>query len=306
MFKINPHEQVTLSSGVVNTALLPFGVMATSYHEVAEGISNTVVAVTGNDGQEYFLKFYKRTHRRTSISAEISLVQALLARSLPVPPYVFPEAQDPVTAYHDGDNRYFTTLTKKIAGIHPTHYSTHLAAELGSIHAGVHNAAPAMQQIEAFDPRAIYNFFTPHPDSTEAAIDIKIHALLDDLTDVWPQLPAGIVPMDIKHDNVLTINDKVTGLIDFADTMYAPFVFCLANALWDVLEVSDDINIAATYVRAYQKIRPLSDLERKHLQTIVLIRGWITLHGYLLTNQQTAAQKQSTMLRNYLATPSLL
>lgn len=306
MFKINPHDQVTLSPGVINTALIPFGVMATSYHEVAEGISNTVVAVTDETGQEYFLKFYKRTHTKAAISGELSLIQALLDHSLPVPPYVFPKTKDKISAYHNGKNRYFTTLTKKIPGIHPHYYSTQLAAELGGIHAAVHNVAPKAEHDPAFDPRSIYNFFTPHPDSTEAVIDARIHAILDDLTDIWPQLPAGIVPMDIKHDNVLCMNDSVVGIIDFADTMYAPYIFCLANAIWDVLETNGDLNLATTYVRAYNKVRRLSELERKHLQAIVLIRGWITLHGYLLTNQHAAAQKQVTMLQNYLNAAPLL
>jgi len=304
MRKINPHDQVVLNFAAVLAAAKPYGIQPVSYVEIVEGISNTVVFLTDQNNDNYFLKFYRSTYNEESISNELRLVKALADAKLPVPPYIMPLDESKLPAYEDEHGRHLTTITKKIPGRHPDQYSTTLIKDLGALHGATHRHSPVNDKVSGFNPGTFYSFMDLSPESDAWRVDQAVRAVFTSLDDTWSQLPAGIVPMDIKHDNVLCVDDTITGLVDFADAMHAPFIFCLASALWDVLEMTNDMELVTAYVRAYETQRPLSNLERESLYATVLTRGWITLHGYLLTGQSEAVDRQVALLETYADKPS--
>jgi Ser/Thr protein kinase RdoA (MazF antagonist) len=65
--------------------------------------------------------------------------------------------------------------------------------------------------------------------------------------------------------------------------------FCLAETLWDIYESTGDVTLMTGYVEAYETVRQMTSSEHKILPDMVRLRGWIALHGSLLTQGPEAA-----------------
>lgn len=93
-----------------------------------------------------------------------------------------------------------------------------------------------------------------------------IMALQHSLSDL--DLPKGLVHFDLFRDNVLFEQDKLTGILDFYYACYETFVFDLAITLndwcaqWHQDQPSLDPSKTQALLQAYQKVRPLSSIEK--------------------------------------------
>ena len=89
------------------------------------------------------------------------------------------------------------------------------------------------------------------------------------ILDLPDDLPKGICHCDFHFSNVLFQDDRFVGLIDFDDANYTFLVFdlvCLIDSwAWPFQSESLDLKQAREVVQAYEKHRPLSALERRHL-----------------------------------------
>jgi 4-aminobutyrate aminotransferase-like enzyme/Ser/Thr protein kinase RdoA (MazF antagonist) len=77
-------------------------------------------------------------------------------------------------------------------------------------------------------------------------------------------LPHAVIHGDINDENLLMAGDRVCGLLDFGDALYAPVVCDLATALaYLTLDEPDPLQAGADVVASYHRVRPLSapDLE---------------------------------------------
>lgn len=298
--KINPDTQVKLTLPLLESTLDAYGVGLDTHEEVAEGISNTVVRITDQDNSEYYLKYYKTTHERDIVIREVKFVGKLALTGLPVPDYVPSLTSEPVNFVSSDHGEHATTLTRAIAGYHPENYDRGLIHDLGRTHGRIHMYSLEHEGVTGFDPVKNYNFYEPEANDTKfKAIDELSRTKLKELSDLWDQLPSGFVPMDIKRNNIIVSNGTLVGVIDFADANFAPLAFCLAGTLWDILE-SDEGNISDLneYMANYEQSRKLTISEKQRILDIVAIRGWIALHGTMLT---TPDSKVAITQRNSLA-----
>ncbi len=145
------------------------------------------------------------------------------------------------------------------------------------------------EDAKGFDPVKNYNFYEPEASDTKfKTIDKLSRTKLTELSDLWDQIPSGFVPMDIKRNNIIVSNGKLVGVIDFADANFAPLAFCLAGTLWDILE-SDEGSVSDLneYIANYEQSRKITIIEKQRILNIVAIRGWIALHGTMLTTSDS-------------------
>ncbi len=72
-------------------------------------------------------------------------------------------------------------------------------------------------------------------------------------------LPHSLIHADANDENVLLVNEKISGLLDFGDCIYNPTISELAIALaYAMLDQADPLALGAEVVVGYHHIRPLS------------------------------------------------
>ena len=90
----------------------------------------------------------------------------------------------------------------------------------------------------------------------------------------WPiKLPKGIIHADLFPDNVLFINNNVTGVLDFYFSCYDFFIYDLAITLnaWCFINDKFKKEFFMSMLNGYQNIRKLSINEKKNLN--ICLRG---------------------------------
>ena len=88
-----------------------------------------------------------------------------------------------------------------------------------------------------------------------------------------PQLRKSIIHNDANDWNVLTLGDKVTGIIDFGDIVFSSLINELAVGLTYVLmDRNDPIKNAATVIAAYHQVMPLKEVELDILYYLIAAR----------------------------------
>ena len=97
------------------------------------------------------------------------------------------------------------------------------------------------------------------------------------------RLPQGIIHGDFDKSNIKFKDDNLTGILDFDDATYTFLIYDLGAVLlyWTRFYVKEfDYKKARQIVRIYDKYRPLSTLEKKHLYDVLqfhalMIMSWL-------------------------------
>ncbi len=98
-----------------------------------------------------------------------------------------------------------------------------------------------------------------------------------------PDLPASVIHGDANDYNVLTQDNRISGLIDFGDMVYTPTVFEVAiAAAYAMLGKDDPLAAAAHVIAGYQQAKPLSQIELDVLPVAITARLCVsvTLSAY--------------------------
>lgn len=113
----------------------------------------------------------------------------------------------------------------------------------------------------------------------DAAMRDAATTCLDDFdTRVAPVLPGlrhQVVHSDLHGDNVLAKSNKIAGVIDFGDMLYAPLVIEVAVAAAYLRPAQDEPNLLALvgpFVAAYHSLLPLADEELALLFDLIRAR----------------------------------
>jgi homoserine kinase type II len=114
----------------------------------------------------------------------------------------------------------------------------------------------------------------PRADEAAQGLGALIEAELAFLRRNWPkELPAGLIHADLFPDNVFFEGERISGVIDFYFACTDFFVYDLALTLnaWASASTSWNAGAARAFVKAYQRVRPLSPAEKAALP--VCLRG---------------------------------
>jgi homoserine kinase type II len=133
-------------------------------------------------------------------------------------------------------------------------------------------------------------------DSVEHGLRTLIEDAMSGIEREWPSgLPSGVIHADLFPDNVLFMDGKVSGLIDFYFACNDAFAYDLAvmlNAWCFEADGAYNITKGRAMIAAYRKRRALNDAERDALP--ILARG--AALRFLLTRLYDWLNPESTAL----------
>ena len=108
-------------------------------------------------------------------------------------------------------------------------------------------------------------------------LEINYHKEMDKV-----ELPEGIIHGDLFRDNVLFLNDKISGFIDFYYACNEKFIYDIAIAINDwCIDQDGQINksMFLEFIKGYQSKRKLTDNEQEYLNValrLAALRFWLS------------------------------
>ena len=262
-----------VSDAELETFLAEYDIgQADSFKGVAEGVENSNYFLTTTTGQ-FFLTLYEKRVDPKDLPFFLGLMDHLAARGISCPRPI-----------HGRDGNALRTLAGKPAaiitflhGLWPRRVLQRHCGPVGEALAALHLAGRdfPMKRPNALSVAGWRPLFDASRRHIDDGLARELQAELDFFEGNWPQdLPAGVIHADLFNDNVLFLNEKLSGLIDFYFACNDAFAYDVAICL-NAWCFEPDKSFNATKGRAllqgYEKVRSLEPRERDRLP--LLARG---------------------------------
>lgn len=270
-----------LSAEVLSALIVCYDVGGlVSVKGIAEGVSNSnwLVETTGTaeDGgnTRYILTMYERRIDTGELPFFLGLLDHLSARGCPVPRTIH-DREGAASRLLEGKA---VALIEFLPGVSPDMPSPAQAHAVGAALARVHLEA------RDFPMRRANGLGPAHNAQTLARCGEKLATIHADLpraiaaaaevAQAWPaDLPESIIHSDLFPDNVLMLEEQVTGMIDFyfACTDAMAYDLAVTHAAWcfdgagEETGAQFDPAIGAALIAGYESVRPLEKREREAL-----------------------------------------
>ena len=247
----------------------------TSCKGIAEGVENSNFLLQTTQGN-FILTLYEKRVDPADLPFFLGLMDHLAARGLDCPTPLRGRDGEALRSLCGRPAVIVTFLT----GLWPRRISVTHCAGLGGAMARLHAEGQSFPMtrpngLGLWSWRPLFEKEAHRADEVKPGLAREIGMELDFLETQWPRdLPAGVIHADLFPDNVFFQGEAVSGLIDFyfacSDFLAYDVAVCL-NA-W-CFEPTGEFNVtkAGAMLSAYQKVRPLSDLEIAALP--ILARG---------------------------------
>ena len=234
---------------------------------IAEGVSNSNWLIETTGGR-YILTMYERRIDIAQLPFFLGLLDHLAAHGCAVPATIHDSGG---AASREVDGKA-VALIEFLPGISPSRATPAQARAVGAALARVHIAALDFDGTRPNDlaPRDTLEILERCGENRLASIDSALAGILPRaraLAASWPEdLPRSIVHSDLFPDNVLMLDDEVSGMIDFyfacADMM--AYDLAVTHAAWcfDTSGERFDHAIGTALVEGYESVRPLAPAER--------------------------------------------
>jgi len=239
---------------------------------IAEGVENSNYLVDTSGGR-YILTLYERRVAAGDLPFFLDLLDHLAAKGLPVPPAI--KDRDGV-AIQELEGRP-ACLIRFMPGVSLSTPSSTQAQAAGEAMAAMHAALDDFAQdrpntMGAETWPALYERCGDSLDRIAPGLHADLGRALDEVLATWPkpgELPRSVIHADLFPDNVLTLGDQVTGLIDFyfACTDVRLYDLAVMHAAWsfDATGRRFDDRIGEALVSGYQARMPIGTAERARL-----------------------------------------
>ena len=247
--------------------LRPYGLGALRAAKgVAEGIENSTYLIDCEDGRAV-LTLYEKRVAAADLPYFVALADHLQQGPVPVPAVLRTDAGEAVRTLMDRP----TCLYRFHAGVSPTRPTSGQARAAGEALGALHQrlADFAGERANALG-RASWGGLAARLagslDGIEAGLEATVADALARL-ESWPaDLPTGAIHADLFPDNVLMLDDRVTGVIDwtFASTDALAYDLAVAHGAWCFDDEGRDFDrgLGAALVAGYEAVRPLGTPER--------------------------------------------
>jgi homoserine kinase type II len=125
----------------------------------------------------------------------------------------------------------------------------------------------------------------PHVDAAQAALLRSELAFQNHVAagSAYAALPRGAIHADLFRDNVMFEDGRLTGFFDFyfagVDTWLFDLAVCLNDWCVDSATGAHNAQLAATFIDAYARVRPLAAAERQLMPAMLraaALRFWIS------------------------------
>ncbi len=246
-----------------------------SFKGIAEGVENSNFYLQ-TDRAAYFLTLYEKRVRETDLPFFLGLLEHLSSKGIACPLPV-----------RTRDGALWTTLNRRPAALvtflnglslrRPEVAHCDAAGHaLAQLHlAGADFPITRANALSIAGWRDLAAAVSAGADGVQGGLRSLIENAFSDLETCWPQgLPAGVIHADLFPDNVLFMDGKVSGLIDFYFACNDAFAYDLAvmlNAWCFETDGAYNITKGRALIAAYRRHRELSPAESEALP--VLARG---------------------------------
>lgn len=116
-------------------------------------------------------------------------------------------------------------------------------------------------------------------------------------------IPSGPIHVDIKPENTLVKNNKLTGILDFDNSYIGPYLVDIGKTLTWYCINGGKLNISSmdSFLREYDKYRPLLKIEKSNLNLFIThaIASHIFIDYYKLTKKIIPAPYLKMLLKEF-------
>lgn len=244
---------------------------------IAEGVENSnYLLETTRD--KYILTLYEKRVDPEDLPFFIAMLDHLAAHGCLVPPMIA-DREGVKIQQLCGRSACLITFLPGVSVSHPTPAQAHATGQaLGNMHSALTNFTPERRNSMDHDGwRTLAEQCGPAQlDRIEPGLAQAIAGELDYLDEHWPHdLPRSAIHADLFPDNVLMLDDRVTGLIDFyfSCTDIRAYDLAVTHAAWCFSEDGKDFHdpVSQALMAGYISAFPLGDGDRQALP--LLARG---------------------------------
>ncbi len=246
-----------------------------TFKGIAEGVENSNFYLQ-TDRAAFIVTLYEKRVRTTDLPFFLSLMEHLAGHGLSCPQPLRSRAGAQSFTLKERSGAIFTFLT----GVSLRKPDTVHCAAAGRALAQLHEAGrdfnlTRTNALSLAGWRELADATRARADAVERNLGELIGEALGGLERGWPRsLPAGVIHADLFPDNVLFMQEKVSGLIDFyfaCNDMYAYDLAVMLNSWCFEIDGAYNVTKSKALIAAYQTTRPLTPEEQMALP--VLMRG---------------------------------
>ncbi|MBU3079041.1 homoserine kinase [Sphingomonas quercus] len=234
---------------------------------IAEGVENSNYLVEATGGR-FILTLYEKRVDEADLPFFLALLDHLAEAGLPVP-RALPARDGTQVQRVAGRPACLIEFLSGVSVSHPTPAQAHAAgAALGAMHTALrHFQLERPNALGPVDWRALAARCGADLDIIQPGLAARVAAELDWLAVHWPVgLPRAVIHADLFPDNVLMLDDRVTGVIDFyfACTEVRAWDLAVTHSAWAFSADGADYDpaIGEALVAGYESRFPLSAAEK--------------------------------------------
>jgi ethanolamine-phosphate phospho-lyase len=281
MAKLHPDNQIALTQEALTLVLGAYGIDEFSFEPINEGISNSSARIKSGS-KKFVLRVYAQGKEDGDILFEINFQDYLRAHGIPIPVIHKNKNGEELTSFEVDGKSWQAILMDLVEGQSiTTQPSYELIGELATIQAKMHLLG--MEFATTVDrPRKLWiDLREGHVSKVENTTvgGQEVRSLIERIKNysypLNPKLPYGYNHLDLDFDgNVITKENKLSGIVDFEDLQYSPVIACLGFSLWNILD-DEGLDAMKHYLQVYEKVRPLTALEYEALPNVVFFRNYV-------------------------------
>lgn len=243
---------------------------------IAEGVENSNYLVETSQGR-FILTLYERRVAEADLPWFMALTTHLADAGLPVPRPI-PARDGAVLHRLEGRPACLIQFLSGVSLTAPTPAQARATgAALGRLHRAAADFAPIRANSLGLGGwRDLFTRCGPALDGIAPGLAARLGDELNALSAAWPaDLPVQAIHADLFPDNVLSLGDEVTGLIDFyfACTDIRAYDLAITHTAWCFSADGRrfDADLSRALIAGYEETHGLSEAERAALP--ILARG---------------------------------
>ncbi len=282
MFKLNPEKNIQINQEIISKFLELYDISDFTFKSIDEGISNNSFLIESNN-KKYILRVYSQDRKTNDeILLEIKFQDYLRDNGIKIPLIYKNNKDEEFSVLNIKGNDWQFLLMEFVEG-NSVNYNVDriLISDIAQTQARMHLLGIQFSDLVKEDNNkwadlkdTMANKIVSLPVDNSEVSDflerVRVYKYI-----LNPELPHGYNHLDLDFDgNIIVLDNKVNGIIDFDDLSYSPSVVCLGYSLWNILD-DEGVESMNYYLGEYQKIRPLNNLELETLPNIITFRNYV-------------------------------
>jgi homoserine kinase type II len=249
-----------------------------SFEGIQDGINNTNYFVETTKG--HFVLTLFETLTANELAHFMRLLSHLVKHNIPCPEH----QSDRQGKVLHGLNNKPAAVFKRLSGMAILSPSIEQCQQIGRHLAKVHQCTqdyifPVKNNNDLDWCKTLLHRIEARLSTTDRAL-IK-DELLFQVANSSADLPQGFIHADLFRDNVLFFNNQLSGILDFYSSYTGTRLFDIAITANDWCSENGKINPdkLTTLLSAYESLKPLEVMERRHWQTMLraaALRFWLS------------------------------